>query len=162
MELIVTVAVIGIIAMIAVPGMQQLINGNRLSGAAEQLSAALQLARSEAVRRNAAVVVCATDGSVSATTACQASGTWTNWAVLDTSKNDAGDRVVRSEAFASGIEVTGPVAGIRFRPSGLIDSQQNVTACLPTTKPADNQRVLTVMVSGVVTTARANGGGACP
>lgn len=161
-ELMVTVSIIGIIAVIALPAMQQLINASRLRGAGEQLAAAMQVARSEAVRRNSAVRVCATDGSATPTTACQSSATWTSWAILDLSKNVAADRVVRNETASSPVLLSGPAAGIRFLPSGLIDTQQTVTACIPTTEPSGNQRVLTIMISGVVTTTSVDGGGACP
>ncbi len=60
-ELMVTVAVLAIIAAIAVPAMQGLIAANRLSAASTELVTALQLARSEAIRRNAAVTVCGSD-----------------------------------------------------------------------------------------------------
>jgi type IV fimbrial biogenesis protein FimT len=60
------------------------------------------------------------------------------------------------------MQVSGPAAGIVFKPSGLIDSQQVLNVCMPTTKPADNQRVINVMVSGVVSVSKANGSGACP
>jgi type IV fimbrial biogenesis protein FimT len=63
---------------------------------------------------------------------------------------------------AGNVQISGPAAGIVFRPSGLIDTQQTVTVCMPTTSPNQNQRVLTVMVSGVVTTTKVDGGGTCP
>ena len=56
-ELIVTLAVAAIIAAIGLPAMQQLINANRLNGQAEELSSAIQLARSEAVRTAAPVTI---------------------------------------------------------------------------------------------------------
>lgn len=161
-ELMVTVAIIGIVALVAVPGMQALINSSRLNGQAGELVSALQLARSEAVRRNVRVVVCPTDGSSTSTTACSSSANWANWAILDLTKTVAADRVIRNATSNASVQVSGPAAGIVFGPSGLIDAQRVVTACIATTRPAENQRTLTVMVSGVVTTAKTPGGGVCP
>ena len=56
-EMAVTVAVLAILAAIAAPSFQETLNKRRLIGAAEQLYADLQYARSEAAKRNAYVVV---------------------------------------------------------------------------------------------------------
>lgn len=159
-ELMVTLAVIAILAVVAVPATQTLVNGNRLAGTSGEVTAALQLARSEAVRRSARVTMCrSTDGLN-----CAAGTAWTSWIVVDPRfpVTAPADRIIRSEAVAAPIQVSGPAAGIVFRPSGLIASQETVTVCIPTANPADNQRVVTVMVSGTTRADRANGGGACP
>lgn len=63
-ELMVTVAVLAIVAAIAAPSFRNLLLNSRLTAAANELSAALQGARMEALRTNARVVVCpSTDGS---------------------------------------------------------------------------------------------------
>jgi type IV fimbrial biogenesis protein FimT len=50
------------------------------------------------------------------------------------------------------VQVTGPAAGIVYKPSGMIDTQLQ----LQVTK-SSHQRCLTVLISGVVTVAK----GAC-
>ena len=50
-ELMVTVAVIGILALVAVPSMTSLINNSRAVGQTEELESSLQLARAEAIRQ---------------------------------------------------------------------------------------------------------------
>lgn len=158
-ELMITVAVMAILAAIATPAMQGLINANRLAGAASELESTLQIARSEAVRRNARVTVCAsTDG-----TTCAATTAWTRWIVhgMDNTASPPVDDVIRDSAPAASVQISGPAAGILFRPSGLIDAAAAVTACMPTTEPAQNRRVVTVMISGALSTAKVNGGGTC-
>lgn len=159
-ELMVTLAVIAILAVVAMPSMTALVNNSRLSGQAEELAASIQLARAEAVRRNARVTICASTNG----TTCASSTAWSSWIIhgMDNTASPPVDEVIRGASANSGIQVSGPAAGIVFRPSGLIDSQASITACMPTSQPAQNQRVLTVMISGVVSTSRANGGGACP
>ncbi len=62
-ELLVTVAVLGILLSIAVPSFQTTLEKQRLVGAAEQLYEDLQYARTEAIKRNANVFVSFTTGS---------------------------------------------------------------------------------------------------
>ena len=157
-ELMVTVAVIGILAVIAVPGMTALINNSRLNAQAEELVSSLQLARAEAVRRNARVTVCpSTDGST-----CASSTSWSGWVIRGHDNVNDVDDVIRNNSVAGNVQISGPAAGIVFKPSGLIDAQQVVTVCMPTSNPTYNQRALTVMISGVVSSSKVNGGGACP
>ena len=73
-----------------------------------------------------------------------------------------GAEVIRDNTAAASLQVSGPAAGIIFRPSGLIDAQQALTVCMPTTKPVENRQVITVMISGSTNIAKVNGGGSCP
>ncbi len=57
-ELVVTMAIIAILAAIAVPGMAQLFRSARLSAQADQLVSALNLARLEAVKQRSNFQVC--------------------------------------------------------------------------------------------------------
>ncbi|MEB1220701.1 Tfp pilus assembly protein FimT/FimU [Xanthomonas campestris pv. campestris] len=67
-ELMVTVAVLAIVLAVAVPAFGTLIRSSRLTSNANEVVAALQLARSEAVRQNSLVAVCRSDnGSTCAT-----------------------------------------------------------------------------------------------
>ena len=157
-ELMVVVAVVAILAIVAAPSMSALLNANRLSGAAEELTASLQLARSEAVRRNTRVTVC---GSANGNT-CSGSAAWTRWIVHGLDNTDGTDEVLRDNSSSGKVAVSGPAGGIVFRPSGLAAAQTTVTACLPVSEPALNRRVVTVMISGVLSTSSTNGGGTCP
>ena len=161
LELMVTLAVIGIVALVAIPGMRALVNHSRLTGGADNVVSAMQLARIEATRRNRSVWVCPTASASSDT--CSSGTTWTNWIVVEPTNANTADRVIRRDVTESGgLQFSGPSAGIRFRPSGLIDAAASVTVCMATTQPAENRRVVTVNMSGSVTTTRVNGGGACP
>ncbi len=150
-ELMVTVAVIGLLALAAVPAMTSMIRNSRLTGQTEELVASLQLARAEAIRRNARVTVCAsTNGST-----CASSTSWTEWIVhgMDNSLSTPVDDVIRAGTAGSGVQVSGPAAGIAFKPSGLIDSSQQLEVTL-----AGQQRCLAVLISGVVSVSKE----ACP
>lgn len=162
-ELMVTVAVVGILAVVGVPAMAGLINANRINSASDNLTAALQLARSEAIRRGTSVTVCASnDGQ-----ACASTTSWNRWIVRgrDNVASEAGGEVIdilRDETPAGNVELQGPTNGLVFRSSGLLDSEEQLVVCMPTSYPAENQRQITVMLSGGHRTDKANGGGACP
>lgn len=149
-ELMITVAVIGILALIAAPSMVAMINNSRLTGQTEVLIASLQTARAEAVRRNARVTVCAsTDGSN-----CTASTSWGRWIASgmdNTAATPVKDIIVDNTAD-SAVQVSGPAGGIIFRPSGLVDSEQKVGVSM-----SDGKRCLLVRISGVVSVSK----GAC-
>lgn len=157
-ELMVTVAVIGILALVAVPSMTAMVNNSRVSGQSEELVSSVQLARAEAVRRNARVTLCpSTNG-----TSCASSGTWAGWIIhgIDktscTDPNDAStcsDDIIRYNTASGSLEVSGPSDGLVFKPSGLIDSEQKMQVAMPD----GNKRCLTVRISGVVSVAK----GAC-
>ena len=157
-ELMVTVSVIVLIAAVASPAMITLMNSNRLSSTAGELSSAAQLARAEAIRRSAPVVLCGSDDGV----ACTAGGEWRGWAIVGRNNRDAEEETIRGGLFPANMQLAGPAGGITFNSTGLIATATTLTACIPTDKPADNQRVLTISVAGHVITARDNGGGTCP
>lgn len=157
-ELMVAVAVVGILATVAVPSMVGFVNTSRLAGASEELTASLQLAKSEAVRRNRTVTVC---GGQNGSDDCTGGTSWSQ-VIVRHDEGDAGDpAVIRRFEFPGGVDVQSSVDEIAFRPSGTVGGQQTLTACMPTTNPALNARVVTLMVGGGVATAKQNGGGAC-
>lgn len=72
-ELMITILVLAILLTIGVPSFQTMIQNNRLTSQVNEFISSLLYARSEAVRRNVNVIVCATtDGS-----SCGGAGT--NW-----------------------------------------------------------------------------------
>lgn len=151
-ELMVTVAIIGIVAAVAVPAMQSMIMSSRLNGAAEELTSAVQVARSEATRRNATVRLCPTgDGST-----CSSTAAWSRWIIVGRDNASGSMEVIRDEAVSGAYQVTGPADGIRFRPSGLIDTSSVMTVCTDASA-SNNQRVLTVNLGGTITMTKTSG-----
>lgn len=90
LELIIAIAVLAILVTVAAPAMQDVLRNNRLTTQANDLVTAFQFARSEAIRKNGTIEICAsTDG-----TSCAGSGaSWSaGWIVLDPdSSSDNGD-----------------------------------------------------------------------
>ncbi|MDF1587694.1 MAG: GspH/FimT family pseudopilin [Gammaproteobacteria bacterium] len=63
MELMIVIAIIAILAALALPSFQSIIEKRRLAGAAENLFADLQYARSEAIKRNSTIELDVTTGA---------------------------------------------------------------------------------------------------
>ncbi len=95
-ELMVTIAVLGILLSIAIPAFQNMVLNSRITAQANQAITALNYARSEAVKRAAPVTVCSTNGGA----ACAGSTNWsTGWMVFADADGDgtvdAGEAVLR-------------------------------------------------------------------
>lgn len=136
-ELIVTVGVAGILLAFAVPAFTQLAVNSRLTTQANDLVAALNLARSEAIKRNNSVSFCRV-GSETAVTCANSAQAWTNWIVT----TGSGGNVLRRGAvnqFSGGISIQSTLTGdqVTYRPEGLaysggaIVADQRITVCAP-------------------------------
>src|SRR5690606_661000 len=111
-ELMVVVAIVAILAVVAYPALGSVINSNRLSSHANEMVASLQLARSEAIRRNATVSVCgSTDGSTCVTSA----GAWASWLTV----LDSDDTVLFVHVAKPSVEISSNAAKIVYGPDGL-------------------------------------------
>ena len=80
-ELMITLAVAGTLAAIAVPNMRDFMRNNRLSSSANDMLRSVQVARSEAVKRQAIVAVCASSDPDAADPTCSG-GALNGWIVF--------------------------------------------------------------------------------
>ncbi len=118
-ELVIALSIAATLFIIAVPSYARYIAEQRLLNEARRLSEAIMLARSEAVKRNRHVVICATTPVLP----CGDAGHWHGgWVIFEDEDGDAqpdpGDPMVLSEPAASeGVTMRGnrPVADyLRF------------------------------------------------
>lgn len=144
-ELMVAIAVLAITLALAVPSFGALINSNRLVGQSNELVASLQLARSEAIRRNARVALCASSDGKS----CDgATGDWAYWLVQVVSSSEVlrayqvnpSVQVQSSEAISeNGNEVVFSADGLARAASGKLLAA-SIGVCMVTARPEQNQR----------------------
>jgi len=173
-ELMVTIAVAAILLAVAVPSFESVVNGNRLSAAANEMMASLQTARMEAIRRNRRTILCLSASPDNGSSPSCNTTRPTGWIVFrDDDKNGTPSaaelvratttpqRVLMLASNAFGAKVT-------FRADGLArDAAGNLLKgalqfCLPTNQPAQNIRYITVMSGSRVAIKPASGNNACP
>lgn len=116
-ELMVVVALVAIVSAIAIPSWNSMIVNNRLRSAVNNWTQSFYFARSEAIRRNWAVTICASSDG----TSCTASGYEEGWIVKTDEKN--GTVLVLQDALPlQGVTLTpGTTAAraITILPNGL-------------------------------------------
>ncbi|MEH8018705.1 GspH/FimT family pseudopilin [Rheinheimera muenzenbergensis] len=134
-ELMVTVAVLSVVLTVAVPSFAALVQGNRLTGQVNQIVAALNLAKAEAVKLNRAVLFC---HSSDATTCSEPANTgWQGWLVGIAQPRPAtgivvGNIMAVGELHSDQImileaeSIADSDGEIRFVPQGLVRDQGNV------------------------------------
>lgn len=91
-ELLITLVVAAVLLGVAVPNFRTFIQNSRVTTQSNEMLAHLAVARSEAIKRNAPVVVCPSAVPTAAAPSCTAGGTWeTGWLVFE----DAVDPVTK-------------------------------------------------------------------
>ncbi len=190
MELMVVLAVAAVIMGLAVPNFSLYIRNSRLTGAANDLLTSVTLARSEAIKRQIPVAVCATDDPDAATPACNNGpfGAWVVWVDADNDwvpDNNANEPVLeRHPALDASLTVRSDndgrikylFTGFASAPSGGIVPTANVAMCddrgtAPTIAGVSAARAIRIAATGrprvtkdqgEVDTALAAIGAACP
>ncbi|RRQ23560.1 prepilin-type N-terminal cleavage/methylation domain-containing protein [Guyparkeria sp. SCN-R1] len=130
-ELMITIVVAAILLAVAIPGFGNLILSNKLTTVTNEWVTAVNVARSEAIKRNAVVVICGESGDDSTTlsTGCDAQASWGEVRALNRSTSGDSVEVVRAPLMGdipSGISVTGTKT-LRFGGNG-IGRQENQSA----------------------------------
>ena len=177
-ELLVTVAIAAILASVAVPSYNFMMNTTRLSTQANEILGALMVARSDAIRLNQRVVFCRSDDGV----ACSgATGRWQGWLIfVDNNRNDTPDagEVLRSGTIPSSLLY------VRASPTILLQSNRirfgadgfahyapgassvllraSLGVCILTTSPPLNFRSIRIVAGGRAAITSIDYSGACP
>lgn len=163
-ELMVTLVVLGFALMIAVPSFTSLSRGNRTVSETNALVGALNLARSEAAKRNTNVTVCtSSDG---ATCAPNGLGWDSGWIVFEDNsvplgQVDAGDTVLRvfgKLSQANQISASATLANsITYQSNGFSTAQGHLILC--DDSGTASARDISVSRTGRITLS--TGGGTC-
>lgn len=151
-ELMVTVVVLGLLMTIAVPSFTDMVRNHRSLTAADELTSALNFARTEAVKRGKRVSICpSTNGTSCSGTSWQ--GGWITFvdaAASDTSSTasvSAGSVINRRIGMPAGSTATGTASFIRFSGLGYSpirsDILVKVASCTGT-----NARTISISASG--------------
>ena len=141
-ELMVTVAIVAVLATLSVAGYSRLIESSRLTTAANDIKGDLQLAKLTAVRRHVSVLAYFDDGA-------GASGGYT------LSVNTKDGEVILTRTMHTKVELTGVTNPIAFNTMGIATSPGRVQV-----KTVDNSKYkrITVSAAGNVKLERSTDG----
>ena len=149
-ELMVTLTVLAVLAMIAAPSFNEAILKNKLTGFANSFVASAQLARSEAIKRNSTVRVCRSADGV----ACATSGTWQQgWIVFNDVDNDgvvdSGETVIQvQQALSADYHFTGDSYSVAFQSIGAGVGAATLVLCRASPSPGSQERSITLSGTG--------------
>lgn len=158
-ELLVTLAVIAVLTVIAVPSFKTITLSNRLSTAADGVVAAIQTARLEAIKRNADAQFCSNsssnNGSSTLGSACASQG---GAVYAGTAASKVRDAVTGIDAP---IKYNGSMVALRFTAQGQgykvgqTTPYNGVVADICTSSlSSDNHRVISMVTGSVITTSK--------
>lgn len=140
-ELMVTVAIVGIFVAIAVPSFGSLIRRQNVNSAANELYDLLQYARGEAVTQSRSIVISAAN---------KANGSWNDNISVTMSAGTTTLRQIGSSGLAQGVTITTAVGTLTFSPIG----NSSAAACFRFTSSTDATvptRFVGVQASGRIT-----------
>ena len=150
-ELMITIAVLAIVMAIALPSFNDMTLGSKLRSQANDLVAGAVLARSEAIKRNQTVTLCASSDGATCT------GTWANgWIV-----RSSGGAVIQAHGAApSGFLITSAQTSFTFQPTGVgvtpAPADPTFVFCRATPSVGGQEREVTITVTGRASVERTN------
>jgi type IV fimbrial biogenesis protein FimT len=131
-EILVTMAVAGILLAMAVPAFSSFVQNDRDAGQINSLAGSFNYARSEAVKRNSAsgIMVCPSTDALTCTGTPWSGG----WIVLNLIATDPPPLVLQAVPALNGsntLTAVGAAAGIAFLSSGLVSAPLTIKVCDP-------------------------------
>lgn len=160
MELMVTVAIAGIIMAIAAPSYRLYVQNQRSVNLANDFVSALQIARSEAIKRGVPVSVC--PASDDALDECAGGNDWTNgWLVFEDADGngelaDDSDRIKVHEALNNGDEITGDNTVVTYAAAGFLNAGQGEYTTTAEGCEGNHARLISITGAGRVSVSRAS------
>jgi len=150
-ELMVALAVLAILLGVAIPSFSDVSLSSKLRSLANELAASATLGRSEAIKRNAVVTLCASSDGANCT------GDWhQGWIV----RVADGTVLHAQDAAPSGYRITAAVTSIVFQPTGLGATSTSLTICRASPSAGRQERVVEVSLTGR-TLVKATTNGVC-
>lgn len=136
-ELMVAIAVMGLLLSVAVPSFEQVMADSRRTSDVNELLLSLNLARSEALKRGSHVTICKSlDGASCAATTTPWNKGWivfVNNGSANVGTVEAGEEILLAKSQLKKNIVVSPSAAVanfaRFRPDGRVDGAAAFTVC---------------------------------
>lgn len=140
-ELMAAIAVLGVLSAIAIPSFNEMIMSTKLRSYANNFIASAHLARSEAIKNNAVVRLCASNNGTSCT------GNWQNGWIVIKANNTV---IERQQATSDGYLITeaGGTNTLNFQSTGIGSTQAALTICRATPYVGNQERVVRISATG--------------
>jgi len=155
LELMISIALIGILLALAGPSFREFTSSNRVTAANNDLITALNLARGEASRRSIPVTICASaDGAT-----CGAATNWASGWIVFQNPGTAGvigatDLVLQKWRGETGnIQFTTTSAFVQYQPTGTVAAAAAIDVSYPACKGLQ-VRHIQVSAGGTISTQR--------
>ena len=148
-EMLITLAIVAIIATAVSPSIQSILIKNRIVSEINELSAVIQFARNNAIEQQITTVVCPSADYLACTT------NWNDPKIVFIDADNNGNRAANEELLAStgpisdNNELTGPANSLFFSPTGESSANVELLLC-HTSKKAEYARSLTIALQGRV------------
>jgi type IV fimbrial biogenesis protein FimT len=168
-EMMVTLALLAILIALVTPSFRGLLADNRATAQANALVGSLMLARSEAIKRNAPVVMCRSNDGASCAGSDWEDG-WILWADMDrddTLDPDDGDGIAEAgeemilqaqERLQGRFDLSATGSSITYRPDGTIAGAADAFELVPPGGDTEHGRCIQIEVTGRPRVTK----GACP
>lgn len=150
-ELLVTISLVAILMGLALPSLNEVALGSKLSGNASRLVASARLARSEAIKRNASITMCMSANG----TSCITTGGWKQgWIVFQDVNGNATLNVdewgVSEQAAPAGLKITGSesLTSLSFPGTGVGATPVTFTICQATPSVGSHEREIRIDATG--------------
>jgi type IV fimbrial biogenesis protein FimT len=156
-ELLVVMTVLGFLMRLAVPSFAEAIMTNRMASYSNTFIGSAQFARSEAIKRNVTLTLCASADGAS----CTSGATWAQGWIVTCPANTATDAMCNAGGGATLILQKQPALpadyhftsgsggySISFPASGVGATQTSMTLCRWSPQPGDQERQVAVTATG--------------
>jgi type IV fimbrial biogenesis protein FimT len=166
-EILITIGILGALVGISTPALQTFITSNRLTSQTNELLAAYQTARAEAIRLNRPVRLCRAANATAVACAGGAQAAWAHWIIVRPDNNDIIKRgeirpnlVVRASSNLTNdiIVIRSDGLPVNTGGSALTGTLQ---VCAATANPAENARRIRIELSRAVVERASLGAGGC-
>lgn len=157
-ELMVTVTVLALLTTVGLPSLQKMVERSATNEQANTLLQSITLARTEAIKRNAAVTLCSSTSAESGTPSCANQPDWGSGWLVFLDRNDDGDFsadeadvLIRAQgSFPQGASMkqNGSVNHLIFRATGILHSGRSTFTILAASGNPQSARCLIISSTG--------------